>query len=271
MWRDNLKRNLRNLIKTKLDITDPVFPIFFPYRPGARSFILRKLSEPDAQDTASRVPPKNGWISDKYGNTPEEYLASGKRDLQDMQDILTRAGISLADQGNILEFGCGDGRMIRWLEHLVHTQEVWGVDIDAGRIFWCKQNLSPSFHFATTTTVRHLPFEDHYFGFIFAGSVFTHIDDLADAWIAELRRILRPCGKLFITVHLKNDIPLLNGKHRDSGLAKLLRSHPEYEEFKEADFDMFSIGRSSESYVFYDLNYLMRSWCGALPGIEDPD
>jgi SAM-dependent methyltransferase len=258
MWRDSLKRNLRNFVKTKLDIPEAAFPIFFPYRAGARSFILPKLPAPGIQDSAGRVPPKNEWISDKYGNTPEEYLASGKRDLQAMEDILIRAGISLADQGNILEFGCGDGRMIRWLEDLAHTREVWGVDIDAGRVFWCKQNLSPRLHFATTTTLPHLPFEDHYFGFIFAGSVFTHIDDLAAAWIAELRRILRPRGKLFITVHLKNDIPLLSGKYRDSGLAKLLRRYPEYEEFKEADFDMFSIGRSAQSYVFYDLDYLRK-------------
>ena len=105
----------------------------------------------------------------------------------------------------------------------------------------------------------HLPFEDRHFGFVYAGSVFTHIDDLADAWFAELRRILRPGGKLFMTVHLKNDIALLSDKYRHSGLARLLRSHPEYDEYVRSDFDMFTIGRSSESYVFYDLDYLRRS------------
>jgi SAM-dependent methyltransferase len=205
------------------------------------------------------VPPRETWISEKYGKTADEYLTSGRCDVQDMVDILGRAGVSLDGVGHILEFGCGDGRMIRCLEHLAGGREIWGTDIDAGRIVWCKQNLGPPFHFITTTTVPHLPFEDRHFGFIYAGSVFTHIDDLADTWFAELRRVLRPGGTLFVTVHLKNDIALLNDKHRNSGLAKLLRSYPEYEEFSRSDFGMFTVGRSSESYVFYDINYLRQS------------
>jgi ubiquinone/menaquinone biosynthesis C-methylase UbiE len=148
--------------------------------------------------------------------------------------------------------------MIRWLEDLAHDREIWGSDIHAERIIWCKQHLSPPFRFVTTTIVPHLPFEDRYFGFIFAGSVFTHIDDLADAWLMELRRVLRPGGKLFITVHLKNDISLLNGMYQGSPLTKFLRSQPVFMESMNADFDVLTIGRSSNSYVFYDLEYLRK-------------
>lgn len=236
----------------------PVFPTYFPYMPEASGYVLRKV--PDSPEGVERaVPPKRGWISEKYGKTPEEYLASGRRDMDDMLAVLERAGVTLESLGNILEFGCGDGRMIRWLEHLARDREVWGTDIHAGRIFWCKQHLSPPLRFATTTIVPHLPFEDRHFGFIFAGSVFSHIDDLADAWFAELRRILRPGGKLFITVHLRHDIDLLNERYPKSGLARLLRTHPDYERFVGTDYDMFTVGRSSESYVFYDPDYLRKT------------
>jgi SAM-dependent methyltransferase len=234
-------------------------PIYFPYMPDATSYLLPKASAGGLSQASPPVPPKETWISEKYGKTDEEYLASGRRDVQEMLDILNHAGASLESLGHILEFGCGDGRMIRWLEHLAAGREIWGTDINAGRIFWCKQNLSPSIHFITTTTIPHLPFEDRYFGFIFAGSVFTHIDDLADTWIAELRRILRPGGNLFITVHLKNDVTLLSDKYRDSGMAKLLRSSSEYDKFIGSNFNMFTIGRSSESFVFYDIDYLRKS------------
>jgi hypothetical protein len=60
-------------------------------------------------------------------------------------------------------------------------------------------------------------------------------------------------------VHLKNDIELLRTKYKDSGLAELLRSHPEHERFVQSDFAMFTIGRSSHSFVFYDLDYLRKS------------
>ena len=236
----------------------PVFPTYFPYMPEASAYLLPKVGARSAGE-ARPVPPKETWISAKYGATDEEYLASGKRDLDDMLSILDRAGVSLDGLGNILEFGCGDGRMIRWLEPLAASREVWGTDIDAARIFWCRQHLGRPFHFITTTTVPHLPFEDRHFGFVFAGSVFTHIDDLADAWIAELRRILRPGGTLFMTVHLESDIRLLREKHPDSELSRALRAHPQYEGFSRSAFDMFTIGRSAHSFVFYDREYLRAS------------
>ena len=237
----------------------PSFPVYYPYLPEASCYILPKIGRDTSGRDSRVVPPKETWISQKYGKTDEDYLDSGKRDVQEMLDICNRAGASVELLGHILEFGCADGRMIRWLGHLAGDREIWGTDIDAGRIFWCKQNLGPPFHFITTTTILHLPFEDRHFGFIYAGSVFTHIDNLADAWIAELRRILRPGVKLFMTVHLKSDIGLLNDKYQDSGLAKILRSHPEYEGFVRTDFDMFTIGRSSKSFVFYDLDFLRTS------------
>ena len=40
MWHNKVKRKLRNYVKTKLDITEAAFPIFFPYRAGVRSYIL---------------------------------------------------------------------------------------------------------------------------------------------------------------------------------------------------------------------------------------
>lgn len=53
---------------------------------------------------------------------------------------------------------------------------------------------TPSFRFVTTTTLPHLPFADGYFHMIHAGSVFTHIADLAEAWLLEIRRVLARAG-----------------------------------------------------------------------------
>jgi len=233
-------------------------PLYFPYKPDEPGYLVPRLKSAASPEAPRAVPPREGWISEKYGKTPEEYLASGERDTRQMLDILFQTGVSLESLGHILDFGCGDGRMIRCLEHLATSREIWGADIHAGRIIWCKQNLSPPLRFLTTTTIPHLPFEDRHFGFIYAGSVFTHIDDLADAWFAELRRILRPGGKLFVTVHLKNDIALLREKYPDSELGRALLKNSEYKKFSASEFDMFTIGRSSESTVFYDIDYLRK-------------
>ena len=100
--------------------------------------------------------------------------------------------------------------MIRWLADLAQECQIWASKIDARQSLWCQENLSPPFNFATVTTAPHLPFEDRYFDLIYCGSVFTHIDhDLADAWLLELKRIIRPGGRVYITVHDKHSADLI--------------------------------------------------------------
>jgi len=59
--------------------------------------------------------------------------------------------------------------------------------------------MTPPFQFAVTSTEPHLPFSDGYFTFVYAGSVFTHMNDLSVAWLLELRRVLKPGGRAYLT------------------------------------------------------------------------
>ena len=185
----------------------------WPHQPGSRCYMIPKTPErtPEKclhhESSSLPIPPKDLWLG--YGQTAEEFLASGEENIRAMREMLERTGAPIESAGRIMEFGCATGRMIRWLHDLSDSCEIWGTDISSGWITWCKQYLSPPFHFATTTTSPHLPFEDRYFGLIYAGSVFTHIDDLADAWFMELRRVLRPGGRLYITVHDQDTIAKL--------------------------------------------------------------
>ena len=104
-----------------------------------------------------------------------------------MLEVVKLSGFSFAEGHRILDHGCGAGRMMRHLHDLAAVCEIWGTDIDSPRIQWAKEHLSPPFHFAVTTTIPHLPFEDRYFSFIYCGSLFTHIEDLGDAWLCEFK------------------------------------------------------------------------------------
>src|SRR5262249_23459719 len=151
------------------------------------------------------------------------------------------SGLALGPGSNILDLGSADGFMIRWLRESALTGEVWGADINGTHMVWCQQNLSPPFKFVTTTSFPHLPFEDRYFDLIYTGSVFTHIADLAEAWLLELKRIVKPGGRLYITVHDKHSIELImNG---NSDLAYLLRSFDRKAHFTTSGFSMFTINR----------------------------
>lgn len=212
--------------------------------------------------------PKNSTDFDGYGpqglpvppeplrfgyRTNEAYLQTGKTDIDALLKICP-----LDDAQRILDFGCGSGRMIRWLKEYADDREIWGTDIIADYLLWCQQHLSPPFHFVTATMLPHLPFEDHYFDLIYAGSVFTHLDDLASAWLLELRRVMSENGKLYITLHNEDSINLLANEYKDHTSATTFNAKKEYGVYSRSDYGMFTIGRRTGSNVFYNTSYFRK-------------
>jgi ubiquinone/menaquinone biosynthesis C-methylase UbiE len=232
---------------------------YYPYKDDRASHVLLKPTNnrrpPPESDFP--VPPPRLWLCSE--GTPEDYLSSGREHVEKMMSILRPSGVSLQPGHRILDFGCGTGRMLRWLRNKAGECIIWGVDIQAQHIAWCQGHLSPPFRFATTTSLPHLPFEDRYFDFIYAGSVFTHIADLADAWLLELRRVLVPGGKLYITIQDKHSIDIIlkfPPNHHLYWLRRLLLSFQEESSFMNSDFAMLTITRApTTASVFYDSDY----------------
>ncbi|MDR3639322.1 MAG: class I SAM-dependent methyltransferase [Isosphaeraceae bacterium] len=232
-----------------------------PYSPESGSYSVSRgqAGSNGATSPALPVPPQELW--EGYATRPSEYLEGGQRDVKTMMEILGSSGLVLEKGARLIEIGCAGGRMLRWFADFATEGEVWGTDIDAQSIKWCQLHLSPPFFFTTVTTSPHLPFEDRYFDLIYCGSVFTHISELADAWILELRRILRPGGYLYITVHDKNTIRILSSReYADFFLSKILFS-PEHKQIVESDFLEFAISRTPKgAQVFYDIDHLRHQW-----------
>lgn len=215
-----------------------------PYRPG-RDFLLPPLPQAAAGPSELPIPPQSLWLG-------YNYPAHGRIHVDAMLRIVEASGFVFEPGDRILDLGCGAGRMIRHLQHLAATCEIWGTDISAEHILWCKRHLSPPFRFATTTKVPSLPFEDRSFALIYCGSLFTHIDDLADAWLLELHRILAPGGRLYVTIHDQHTMALMEQpKYGWSGIVRGMKSNPLFARAKSG-FSMFSLGRDDESQVFYE-------------------
>lgn len=210
---------------------------YLPSHPAQDSYCV-KVREPEY------APPQELWLG--YGETVDEYLDSGKQNVDSMVKILDRAGVSIS--GRVLEFGCGAGRMLRYIE-----AERWGVDINAQCIAWCRENLTGNF--AVTTTVPHLPFPDNYFDLIFAGSVFTHIEDLQESWLLELARICR--GHLYVTIHDEHTVRLMDFRYADHPIAKRMNQNEVFRTNKNG-FGMIVIGRGANSQVFYHSEYFQK-------------
>jgi SAM-dependent methyltransferase len=186
-----------------------------------------------------------------------------------MSGILADYDAPLHNADRILELGCAAGRMTRWLANL--DAEVWGVDIWSTAILWCQDNLRP-LQFATTTMTPHLPFEDQSFDLVYCGSVFTHIDDLADTWFLELHRILRPGGRLYFTINDHHAVNIFDGNghpgdyerfyERTGGkdawdqFVAMIEAEPDYQRFRNRDAYMVTLGRSMSAHVMWDTDVL---------------
>jgi SAM-dependent methyltransferase len=133
-----------------------------------------------------------------YGDNHAGYWASGLSDYLKVRKASGRAGIDL-DRARYFELGCASGRVLRHLA-CQSDAEVWGGDLNGRHIEWMRLFLPPKIKIFQNLVLPTLPLEACSFDVVTAFSVFTHIDDFELAWLAELRRILRPGGLGYITV-----------------------------------------------------------------------
>jgi SAM-dependent methyltransferase len=130
---------------------------------------------------------------------------------------------------SVFDFGCGCGRVARQLMlQKPGPSSYVGVDLHAGMIDWCNDNLHPlapnfSFHHHDVFNVRHnpgpekpltapFPVPDERFTLVNALSVFTHLTEVqARYYLRECARILDPRGVLHASWFLfdKADHPMM--------------------------------------------------------------
>jgi SAM-dependent methyltransferase len=152
-----------------------------------------RRGDPDSWPT----PPANLM---EYKENSERHLIAGQREYQNLVRFSLELGFDVNAANRVLDFGCSNGRITRWFER-ANQREIWGTDIQSTKVLWAQENLGPPLRFMVNTAVPHLPFGDRYFQFIFALSIFTHIQELHVAWLMELCRLLRPGGALYVTLH----------------------------------------------------------------------
>lgn len=197
----------------------------------------------------------------EYKETAEAHLREGEREVVSMLSVLEQSEFSWERCQRVLEFGCANGRLLRWLEPYSEGREIWGVDVQAEKVMWATEHLSPPFRFATTTTVPHLPFADGHFDLVFAGSVFTHLGELHVAWMAELRRILAPGGQLYVTVHDETSVQILLSEPGRERLKQGVADSAYEKTLEEGDFGFVSIspyGKAMLSQVMMSEEWVRR-------------
>jgi len=128
----------------------------------------------------------------------DEFTLVGREGARQILEALRRDRPPARAGGDWLDFGCGCGRLARYLLESGVPRSYSGVDVDARQIAWAARNLAGGF-----TVMRPGPpleFPDASFDVVLAISIFTHFTEEEQfAWLAEIRRLLRPGGRLVAT------------------------------------------------------------------------
>jgi SAM-dependent methyltransferase len=98
----------------------------------------------------------------------------------------------------ILELGCGPGTL--WLDNLPRIPAGWEItlsDFSTGMLEVARQNLSSHRQFLyKVIDAQSIPIEDGYFDAVIANHMLYHIPNRLAA-LAEIRRVLKPAGRLY--------------------------------------------------------------------------
>jgi SAM-dependent methyltransferase len=114
---------------------------------------------------------------------------------------LQRIGRSPDSFEAVLDFGCGCGRVLRWLKPEFTSARMFGTDIDRAAVAWCGEHL-PGIAWSVNAGLPPIGYAAQSFDLIYAISVFSHLDeDFQFYWLNELRRITKPGGIVLLSIH----------------------------------------------------------------------
>ena len=136
---------------------------------------------------------------------PYLFVQKGNHGVELIRRLLDEHHIDIHSFRNILDFGVGCGRIIRWWEDLSTSISFWGTDINELLVRWCKENIRFG-SFGVNSLNPPTSYENSKFDFLYALSVFTHLAlKTQSEWLAEFARILGPERFALISVHGDKD------------------------------------------------------------------
>lgn len=157
---------------------------------------------------------------------PKGKIFIGSGDFEEIGNSHLRHFIELGGlqpQHNVLDIGCGIGRMaVPLLPFLLDTSIYDGFDIVKPGIDWCIENIQseyPNFRFKHVPLENDLytsdgdsaasftfPYDASFYDFVILTSVFTHMQlEEVNQYLSEMLRVMKPGGSAFVNFFIINE------------------------------------------------------------------
>ncbi|MCT4623120.1 MAG: class I SAM-dependent methyltransferase [Schleiferiaceae bacterium] len=193
-----MKAEFSNLVR-KLGVINAVDNMLYTYKRVQNSKVNKafKKEYPD-------VPlPPDYLMYESFGINYKTYFLDSQEAAKELASLFAKH-IQLKN-ANILDWGCGPGRLIRHMPKAIGNGcKYYGTDYNKDSIAWCSENL-PEIKFNHNGIEAQLPYEDNQMDVIYGISIFTHLSpDSHYDWYKELYRVLKPGGIMLLTMQGDN-------------------------------------------------------------------
>lgn len=134
------------------------------------------------------------------------------------------------DNARVLDAGCGQGVGVQILLEQFGASQVYGIDIDPRQIRRARQRLAGKYEghvVLAVGSVERLPFPDECFDAVFDFGTLHHVVEW-QASVAEIRRVLKPCGLFFFEEVTRDAL--------NRWMYRTFLDHPAENRFDEAEF-----------------------------------
>jgi SAM-dependent methyltransferase len=116
--------------------------------------------------------------------------------------LLRAAGADPRELRDILDLGCGTGRLLLGQHVIEPWRRLVGVDVEPELVDWAREYLPAVASWRCGTPSPPLDLPPRSFDLIQVVSVFTHLPlGLQRLWLEEIHRLLRPGGWVLVTLH----------------------------------------------------------------------
>jgi SAM-dependent methyltransferase len=164
------------------------------------------------------VPKNSSMRKTTASGNPFVYLYTGTCYLP-IATMAEKYGLNLREKKlNILDFGCGVGRLLLHFTKEYKSNNYFACDIDDTSISFLSKNY-PNVDAYANDYFPPLRYEDTKFDMIYSLSIFSHLNiEDQGIWLKELSRITKSGGYLFLTIEGRHC--LKETLHKDLGLTQ---------------------------------------------------